>query len=82
MQNGGVFNSNTGTLTVSATGAVNLNGGTVNLNGPVVVNGGQLNQTAGGFYILAAGRNLTVQGGGDLNFAMAISRRRVSRLSR
>jgi T5SS/PEP-CTERM-associated repeat protein len=61
IRNGGVFSTGTGAVTLNATGAINLDGGTLNLNGPVVDNGGTFNFLAGRLNVA----NYTV-GSGDL----------------
>jgi T5SS/PEP-CTERM-associated repeat protein len=63
VQNGGTFSSATGTITVGATGAVIIVGGTFNANGNMTLNG-VMTRDATGVFNLAAGRTLTVQGGG------------------
>ena len=68
VQNGGVFNSGTGTTTVNATGDVAVAGGTFNSNGNLTLDGGGLTRDAGGVFTLASGRTFTVQGGGDVSF--------------
>ncbi len=72
VQNGGVFSSSTGLLTVNATGTVAITGGTFNANGDMIVNG-QLTLDGTGFFTLAAGKTLTVQGGGDAIIANGFS---------
>jgi hypothetical protein len=47
IRNGGVFATGTGPVTLNATGAINLDGGTLNLNGPLIDNGGAFNFLAG-----------------------------------
>ncbi len=64
VQSGGTFNSGTGTTTVNTTGTVAIAGGTFNQNGNMILSG-LMTRDATGVFNLAAGRTLTVQGGGD-----------------
>jgi fibronectin-binding autotransporter adhesin len=68
VQSGGTFTSGTGNLAVNTTGTVAITGGTFNANGNVTLTG-LMTRDASGFFNLAAGRTLSVQNGGDLNFA-------------
>ena len=65
----GTVTTGTGLSTVAAGGAINITGGTFNANGNLTLDGAsaQLNRAVGAFN-LAAGKTLTVQGGGDATF--------------
>jgi T5SS/PEP-CTERM-associated repeat protein len=62
---GATFNSGTGAITVNPTGVISVQFGTFNANGNMTINGGQLNLNTGGGIIVAAGKTLTIQSGGD-----------------
>jgi T5SS/PEP-CTERM-associated repeat protein len=47
IRDGGTFSTSTGLVTLNATGAINVDGGTLNLNGSISFNGGALNFLAG-----------------------------------
>ena len=66
VQNGGVFTSGSATaeIAVGQAGTIAIAGGTFNADGDMTLNG-LMTRDATGIFHLAAGRTLTVQGGGD-----------------
>ena len=69
IDSGGVFNSGTGTgtITINPTGTINIRGGgTLNANGNVAVNGGVLQVGSGSSVIVAAGKTMTLINAGTL----------------
>ncbi len=69
---GATFSTGTGTMTINATGTVNIGSGTTtgtfNANGDVTINGGTLNRDKFSAFNLADGKTMTIQNGGIANF--------------
>ncbi len=63
VENGGVFTSGTGSVTLSRNSTTNIDGGTLDLRGPLIRNGGAINFTSGALHIVDA---FTVGTGGLL----------------
>ena len=74
VQNGAVFTSGTGSVTLNATATINISDGTLDLRGPLIRNGGALNFTSGALSIVD---DFTVGAGGLLgtNMTLAATRR-------
>ena len=62
----GSYTSGTGTITVNATGWLNVDGGTFSAGGDIVVDGGTLQHVSGTF-AHTAGKNLTARNGAEVS---------------